>query len=268
MDTGGPTLERLTLIISQALPGSLAFGDLGPLPGRAVELVVFVLLLTAFVAGLHRWGRGYRPLPCTVAMIYCATFLATYSLSDFLVPAADDLVYDYRYVGLLWPWALILVAVGAERILEARPRWSRPGRGIFGAILGISLLGSATSFADLDRFGAELDRPAIGMIGHGKWYAWRCCNKPELRERVLEGVSARHPKVRREIFKGMGRILRDLSQYEEADMPAPYTRGKQTLEWFRERVPEKHRNLFKGRVPLGTGAPSADEPGEGDSPPH
>jgi hypothetical protein len=65
----------------------------------------------------------------------------------------------------------------------------------------------------------------------------------------------------------MGRILRDLSQYEGADMPAPYTRGKQTLEWFRERVPKKYRNLFKGRVPLGTEPPAAAEPGDGDSPP-
>ncbi|MBJ77977.1 MAG: hypothetical protein CMJ98_13325 [Planctomycetes bacterium] len=267
IDSGGPTFGRLGQIVSQALPGSLAFADLGPLPGRGLELAVYALLLVAFGAGVNSWRGGNRPRPCTMAIIYAVTFLLAYSLSDFPIASGGEIIYEYRYVGLLWPWALILVAVGAERILEARPRWSTAGRGILGAILGISLLGSATSFADLDRFGTELDRPAIGLIGHGKWYAWRCCNKPELRERVLEGVNARPPQVRREIFRGMGRILRDLSQYEEADMPAPYTRGKQTLEWFRERVPEKYRNLFKGRVPLGTEPPAAAEPGDGDSPP-
>jgi hypothetical protein len=248
MDTGGPTLERLTQILSQALPGSLAFGNLGPLPGRAVDVVVFVLLLTAFGAGLHSWRRGYRPLPCTVAMIYCAAFLAVYSLSDFPVPAVDDLVYNYRYVGLLWPWALILIGTGLDRMLAAWPACSAATRSALAVVLATSLVGTCTSFADLGRMGADLDRPAIGLIGHGKWYAWRCCNKPELRERVLMGVNARTVKVRGKIFKGMGRILRDLSQYEEADMPAPYTRGRQTLDWFGERVHERHKPLFRPRA--------------------
>ncbi len=241
------SVTRFVQLALEGFPESMSFAGLGPLSGQALGGLVYALLLAVFGVGVWR-ARNWRSTnPGVLAAVYCALFLGAYSLSDFPIPSAESRIYDYRYVALVWPWAVILIAIGADHLLSVLPGLKATGRGIFALILALSWFGSATSFADLRRFGDDFDRSAIALRGHGKWYAWRCCSQPRLQAPVLAALQARPDDVRREIYDGMGRFLRDMTRYKDSGLDVAYSRSEDALEFFRQGVQDKYRQLFRPR---------------------
>jgi len=210
-------LERLAALVGRDFAGSLAFPDLGPLPGGLIgggfALVLGFGLLWA-LWGAPRVLRGVGGVHARVGLFlatYATLFLGAYLLSSFtLKPELGP--FGHRYLAPVLPWLLMVAAVALDA-------FSRRGRSIgllaMGTAVTLSLLSTASLFS-LCRVGSgtgSFSFPGYSLEFYGNFIVKRFSDRPEVLRRVVDGLmEEREEEEAREVLFSMGQVLKQLTR--------------------------------------------------------
>ncbi len=239
-----PVGERLADLATQGYPGSAFFRPLGPLSGRAQELVYAfgVLVLAACALGTRRARRdeSSRGEKAAFLLLQPLLFTVAYAVTGFKVGDPPDAVVAYRYVHVVWPWLFAAAAVVLDRWIERGGAARALSRASATLLVGLGLAGEL-ALVDPARYGADFATPAYSYVAFGRFVLLSSSSEPEKILAAVDRADVERSSEELDAFLfGMGMQLKESQR--------PIAHAGPRLREFRERA-ESLRALLHDHVP-------------------
>ncbi|MBK7876525.1 MAG: glycosyltransferase family 39 protein [Planctomycetes bacterium] len=254
--------SNLVSLVASYLPSSFFFVDVPGVP-RAVLDWTYALALVALVglgvrtlaiaarrarAEAGTWRAACLRDPRLALLAYLPVFLVAYALVDMQQAwLRIEIAHGGRYVTPLFPFLVMLAAIGADRLWERGVvRWTAR------ALVALGLVGSV-AVGDLGRAGEGFRAPGTSREELARWLAWRFKTDEARTERIVRELEVRGPP---EVLDGVVFTFAEtlkwrLQQIDQGRSPRPGAREElvSALAHLRATAPEELRLYCDPPVP-------------------